>query len=130
MIHVYFAKAILNYAFRGDDIYVGLVDDDGEEITGYDGDRKLVEFDEPDAVKGKQTVANTSLIDFDEMPACEVAALRLFDADDEGNDLLDIPLIDGEGGPVVVPVLEGQILRLSAGMITIDIEAKKKEVEE
>ena len=127
MIHVYFAKAILNYAFRGDDIYVGLVDDDGEEITGYDGDRKLVAFDEPDAVKGKQTVANTSLIDFDEMPACEVAALRLFDADDEGNALLDVPLIDAYGEPVVVPVLEGQTLRISTGMLTVDLTAEKEE---
>lgn len=127
MIHVYFAKAILNHALRGDDIYVGLVDDDGEEITGYDGDRKLVEFDEPTTVKGKQTVANTSLIDFEEMPECDVAALRLFDADDEGNALLDVPLIDAYGEPVVVPVLEGQTLRISAGMLTIDLAAEKEE---
>ena len=130
MIQVNFAKAILNYAFRGDDIYVGLLDDDGDEITGYDGDRKLVEFDEPVAVEGKQTVANSSLVDFEEMPECVVDALRLCDADDEGNALLDIPLIDDKGDPVVVPVLEGQTLRISAGMLTIDLAAEDKVEEE
>lgn len=126
-IHVDFAKAILNYAFRGDDVYVGLLDDDDEEITGYDGDRKLIAFGEPAAAGDKQTVSNSAVIDFDEMPECEVSALRLFDADDEGDALLDIPLIDGSGDPVVVPVLEGQTLRISAGMLTIDLAAEEEE---
>lgn len=125
MIKPTFAQSVLNFAFRGEeDLYIIALDGDGEEIDEtalYDGGRQLVEFGLPSIVGGKQTVTNSNIVDFEEMPDCEVSALRLYDADENGNALLDIPLVDGQGEPTPVEVIDGQTLRISVGMLAVDL---------
>lgn len=119
-ITVYLANNLLNHAFRNENIYVGLLDDAGAEITGYDGNRKLVTFAAPATIGGKPTVASDAVILFDEMPAVKVKAVIICDAATGDNILSVVPLVDNEGVETEVVVNEGQTFRLKAGHLTAD----------
>lgn len=84
-------------------VYCGLVDDVGSdsemeagtltnEITGYTGNRKAITFGAPTDVGGKQTIKNTSALEFDSMPAVVVKYAIVSDAATAGNILYWCPL--------------------------------------
>ena len=124
MITITLADMLLNYAFRNEEasVYAGLIDEEDVEITGYDGDRKPITFDEPESVGNKRIIVTDEAVAFENMPACEVTAIGLYTDDDGGDLLLVIPLVDGSGSIESVEVLEGQTLRVNAGSCKIDID--------
>jgi len=131
MITIKLANMLLNYAFRNEEalVYAGLIDEGDVEITGYDGDRKPITFDEAESVGNKRIIVTDAAVAFEDMPACEVTAIGLYTNEDGGDLLLVIPLVDGSGNIESVEVLEGQTLRVNAGSCKIDIDDVEEEEE-
>lgn len=108
-ISTYLEKAILNHVFRNIEysrpatVYCGLVetgDYDAEleagtldhEITAYTGDRKAITFGAPVDVGGKETIKNSAVLEFEDMPAVTVKYAIVCDAATGGNILYWCPL--------------------------------------
>lgn len=98
----YLEEKLLDHVLRGNSftspatVYVGLVSDtatDSEleegiltnEITGYDGDRKPVNFGALSQSAGKAHTENTANIDFEYMPATTVSHLIITDSPTKGS---------------------------------------------
>lgn len=117
------ANKVLNKLLRNQDfqhpsqIYVSLhTGDPGEnganEVTGGEYKRQLATFSAP---SNKQT-SNPSDIEFDNMPACTITHMGLWDAETEGNFWW--------GGQLVVSkqLDEGDAVRFFAGNLDVILE--------
>lgn len=98
----YLEENLINHILRNisftspTNVYVGLMDNntvDSElengnltnEITGYTGDRKLVDFDVPTQSGDKGFTSNNSNLDFETMPATTVKYLIITDSPTKGS---------------------------------------------
>ena len=89
------------------------------EITDYTGDRPEITFTSASqSEEGKAEIENEAQIEFDDMPAVDLQYGAVMDADSDGNILYWLVL--SEGG--TVPVAEGDVVRVDAGAVTIDLD--------
>lgn len=96
------------------------------EITGYTGNRKAIEFaaaalaDEEDALSDMEA-ASSGDVEFEDMPACTVAWVLICDEATSGNVLFALPLVvlEGENAGTADPkeVGAGDTFRLPAGKV-------------
>ena len=135
-------EALLNYVFNGvaysppGNFYVALFDNTTAEadleagnitgdlataeITGYTGNRKAATFTAATQVGGKATIENEGELEFEDMPAVTVSYAAVVDTEDPAGGGEILYWLVPPGGAEAIS--EGNIARIPAGDITIDLD--------